>query len=117
MKLKQVYNSSGFLKLLSEKELPTVLAFKISKVIKSCQNELVSFEEVRAKKFEQWGEVVDGVDGTRIKEKFIPQFNKEINELLEQEVNVIIPEVSITEFSDVKLSSDLLVNLDWLIKE
>ena len=90
---------------------------------------IISFEELRDQKIIEMGEKIlkDNIPTTdyKVKDENLPYFIKIVNELLEKEVDVVIPHIRLNDLLNYKdvhgigvsiTTSDLLV-LDWLIIE
>jgi uncharacterized protein (DUF2344 family) len=121
MKLKQLIDSNESLVYLSSQKLTATISYKVAMVIKNTKPSLEEFFKVRDEKVKEYGEeIIEKEKPTgryNIKEENKEKFQKEIEELLEQEVNLTIPELKIKDFDGLSLEPRYLVQLDWLIKE
>lgn len=134
MKLAMLIGSQNSISALVKENLPINVKWDLKLFISKISPELTAFEELKNAKILEYGEEVEKeIDGkmvkmTQVKQENMEVFTKEINELLEKEVDVIIPDIKIKEIIEYNkvlienkkqpidlLISDLLV-LDWLIK-
>ena len=131
MKLNQLVGSVQALKELSSLKLPAMLAFKISKVMNEVDEHLKVFESTRTKKLEELGvkemKKEKGEDNEKFTGRYTfkgnnaEKFQKEMEELLNQEVEIKIPEIKIENFKDsdskeLEISAQMLSTLGWLIQ-
>lgn len=123
MKLKQLVEGTESLGVIMGLKLPIVLSFKISLFAKKVNPELEEYGKKRNELLKEYTDPVKdakGKDTSNLKfknEKAIEEFNKKLEPLLEQEINVDIPDISISEFQGVEIEPKYLVALDWLIKQ
>jgi hypothetical protein len=123
IKLKQLVDSVEALSLLMGLKLPIVLGFKISLFVKKASPELDEYNKKRNELLGEYAEVVNDENGKPTGNmKFSDEdkaktFSDKLNALLDQDVKVDVPEVSISEFSGLEIEPKYLVNLDWLIKQ
>jgi hypothetical protein len=128
MKLKQLIDSFGLpngipgaITIIANQKLPAIGSYKIAMVIKNAQPSVDEFYKIHNEKVKEYGEeIIEKEKPTgryNIKEENKEKFQKEIEELLEQEVNLTIPELKIKDFDGLSLEPRYLVQLDWLIKE
>jgi hypothetical protein len=122
MKLKDIVNSIEAINALMALKLPVVSSYKLSVFVSKIQPELTAFNEKRselvkefgAPKLDDAGKETDQFTFTTEKGK---EFNDKQNELLEQDVNVEIPEIKIADLGNVEIEPNKLIVLAWLIKE
>jgi len=129
MKLRQLIESREALGALLKNPLPISIGWTLKQFLVKVNPELTAYEELRTKTVIEMGEpiVKDGkpTDAYSVKPENLKEYTKVINELLEKEIDVIIPVIKINELMEYKniagkgieiLTGDLLI-LDWLIKE
>jgi len=129
MKLRQLIESREALGALLKNPLPISIGWTLKQFLVKVNPELTAYEELRTKTVIEMGEpiVKDGkpTDAYSVKQENLKEYTKVINELLEKEIDVIIPVIKINELMEYKniagkgieiLAGDLLI-LDWLIKE
>ena len=98
---------------LMQHPMPAATAFRCSKVLKTVQTELESYEEARKKLIEEHGEDGEITPESKSWDSFVIDMNK----LLEEEVKIDIKTIKSETLSKVEIApADLLV-LEWLIKE
>ena len=112
--LNQLLNCRGSLAKLAQKDVPIRVAFRLSKLIKMVEKELVSFEEMRAKLLAKY-EIPPGgkIEDQEKQEKF----NKEFIELLNMEVELDFEPVLLSELGtgEINLSTfDIAVLVPFL---
>jgi len=131
MKLRQLVDGGNSLGFLMGQKLPIVLSFKLSLFVKKIQPELDEFNKKVAELKLEYFEKELTEDGketgnfkaednklvTKDKENGEKDFMEKYNSLLDQEVDVSIPDISINEFQGIEIEPKHLVQLDWLIKE
>jgi len=119
MKLRKLYENNEALAELAKCKLPALTAYRLSKFMKLVAEEVATFEEVRVAKVKQYGkpdpksETGEYLFEPKEGKKYI----KEVNELLDQEVEISVPSILIQDFGDEKVPSLVFSQLDWLIKE
>lgn len=116
--LKDLLNSSEALKDLGELDsLNSNISFRIARLLRSAQDIYLNFESIKKKLVERLsdGNTKDG--GTIIPVKNRPEFEIEINKLLEEEVEIELPEIKEEHFVDVKFKPKHIASLYWLITE
>jgi len=129
MKLRQLIESKEALGALLKNPLPIGIGWTLKQFLVKVNPELTAYEELRTKTVIEMGEPImkDGkqTDAYSVKPENLKEYTKVINELLEKEIDVIIPVIKINELMEYKniagkgieiLAGDLLI-LDWLIKE
>lgn len=120
MKLKQLVESTTALNKLVDQKLPIKVSFQLSTFLSKTNPELTNFDKLRTEKIQEYGERVIK-DGKPTEEYTIPkdkveEWSKEINELLEQEIDVKIPDIKIDDLGDINIEPTSLMGLEWLIK-
>jgi len=122
MQLKYIVEGAEAISTIMKIKLPIVLSFKLSVFVKPINPMVESFGKARNELLSKYAENVLGEDKKPTGQmKFkgkeeVEKFNKEINALLDEEVKVEVPEINIAEFGNVEIEPNLLMNLDWLIK-
>jgi len=110
---------------LIDKEISIKTSYKISKLIKQLVNEYDIFEEKRMKLINKYAEK-DEIGNVRVDKEnnsvFIldnnkEKFNKEINELVNIKVEIIVEKVRLDDLGDIMVSPRDLFNLDFLFEE
>ena len=123
MQLKYIVEGAEALGKLMVIKMPVVLSFKLSLFIKKINPEVEEYGKKRNELLAKYAKPEldkDKKETGQMKfkdKKAVESFNKDINELLETEVKVEIPEIKIAEFGDVKIEPKSLMSLDFLIKQ
>jgi hypothetical protein len=128
VKLSEIINAQQSLQVLSSTQFPPdtgKLAYAIARNIRKLDIEIKSFEDVRNKLFESYGEAVEEPDEKtgevkklkRIKKENIEQFQKEVNEILEKEIEVDIWKIKYVELQPLGLKPIILVPIAFIIEE
>ena len=115
MKLKKIIETKSSLSELANLPLPAIKAFELKKFLKNIDEEVKMFWETRdevVKKYwyekEKWSFIV--------KDECMADFVKEIDQLLDKEINIEVPQISLQEIKwDIKTS--ILIDLDYIIWE
>jgi hypothetical protein len=129
MKLAVLVNSKDALSALVKQNLPIGIAWDMKMFISNIDSELRSYEEVRVSKIMAYGELVkdesgNDTDQTQVKSENIEIFTKEINEILEKEIEIEVPVITISDLTayskkskePIFITTNDLILLDWLIK-
>lgn len=115
-KVRKLLEIKSSLEKLVSLDVPIKTAFKIGNSIKNFNNEYAAFEDSKMKLFKKYGE--ENEDGNlKIKEENIEKFKKELEDLMDIEINIKVPKVTLKELGDIKISAGDIANLDILIKE
>jgi len=96
---------------LIEKEIPVSIAFRINKLVKIIDEHLVEIEEFRVKLINTHGERNEEKNQLEIPQRKMKDFTKEMNVLLNEQVEIEFTPINIELFGDdLKLSTkDLMV--------
>lgn len=116
MKLLTVVNSQQALGKLYTQDLPIRVSYKLKKLITAVDIELKEFGEFRNKLLEKYGKKT-GEDSYIVGPDEGPAFTAELQELLETEVELEVPQFTLEEIADAKLSVQDLASLDFMISE
>jgi len=126
MILKTLVESKNALEGLLKGSLPIDIAWDLKKFIKVINPELASYEEIRIQKVIEMGYEYEDENKKRlhkVKDENMDEFAKQLNELLNKEVEVVVPKIRIDDlkkFKDVngkniEISIEHLMILDWII--
>ena len=101
---------------LSDKELPVSVAFKLQSIQSKLSTECENASKVRSKLIDKYKEE-DLEDGkVKIKESEVETFNKEINELHNQEVNIKLDKIKVDDLESIKVKPSTLGKLEKIIE-
>jgi len=118
VKIREVYNLYEGIKELIDKELPISTAYKIQKNFTKLEDEVKQAEVIRKKIIDKYKEGKEDENGNvDIKEDCVEYFNKEIEELFTQEVELELKKINVEELEGIKIKPLTLSRLDLIIVE
>ncbi|MBT2599079.1 MULTISPECIES: hypothetical protein [unclassified Oceanobacillus] len=112
----ELYNLSDGLKNILDKELPTSVAFSIQRNFKKVGDELTPSNEVRKNIIEKYKEKDNGDGSFNIKKDKVELCKKEVNELMEQEVDIDLKRIKLSDLGE-SIKPRTLGLLEPIIKE
>lgn len=118
MKLKtgQVTDAHFAISEVLKKELPSLLAYRLTVIKNQMKDIVVSFEQEKAKLFKTLGK--DNGDGTmQITPENIDEYKKQIEPILSEECELKVKQLKIDDFKDITVPSYFFDHISWLIKE
>lgn len=102
---------------LIEKEIPVNTAFRLNKLIKAIDEFLTEIEEYRVKLINQYGVKNEEANQIEVPPKKMKDFSKEMNDLLNEEVEIDFQPININMFGeDLRLSTKDLMILEKLFE-
>lgn len=116
VKLVEVYNSVSVMNKILDAELPAPIAFKLTKLFKSINEEIKSVEDQRVKMVSKYGEK-DENGSVSVSESNKESFIKEFSDLLATEIEVQWEPISIEKFDSLNLSTNDLLKVSFLFAE
>ena len=119
IKLKQIIDSETGLAIITNLKFKATELFKVTKFVEACDQEIKSFNSVREEKIKEFGEQkeVDGKQVFEVPKDNQEQFFTEMEDLLNQDIELDVPEISLDAFGDIEMSPREFLSLKWLIKE
>lgn len=125
VKLNDIINAQMSIQKLLNTDMPGKLAYSIARNVRKLEIETKSFDDARQKLFEKYGEEVEETNEKtkkvnkfkRIKQENVEQFQKEVGEILEKEVDVDIWKVKVADLEKINLAPNALIPLSFLIEE
>jgi len=119
IKLKQIIDSETGLGIITNLKFKATELFKVTKFVEALDQEIKSFNSVREEKIKQFGEQkkVDGKQVFEVSKENQQQFFTEMEELLNQDIELEVPEISLEAFGDIEMSPKEFLSLKWLLKE
>lgn len=124
MQLKDIIEGTDVLKKLAGQPLRGKVAFQISKILKRLEDELTLFNNTRVdiiKKYSETDEngelIADENGNVKLKEETIAEFNKEITELLNMEIEIDANKIALKDIEDVDFTPAEMTLLMPLIEE
>jgi len=117
LKVSDLYDLSLGLSDLSEKELSISLSFEIQRASKAVSDELIASDKVRKKIIEKYKEKDLENGQVQIKKDKLIEFNKKMQELMKQEVEVSIDKIDIKDLekADINIKPKTLMQLDSIL--
>jgi len=125
VKLNNIINAQASFQKLSTTTMPGKLAYAIARNIRKLEIETKSFDDTRQKLFEKYGEEVEETDEKtkevkkfkRIQKDNVAQFQIEVGEILESEVEVDIWKIKVADLEKVDLAPNVLLPLEFMTEE
>jgi hypothetical protein len=124
IKIKQLVESKTALETLIKCPLPLATAWEISKFVKKVDPELSAFFSVRNSAIVKYGEelIIDGksTGQYQVKNENMAEYARELNELLEKEIDVDLPNVDMEKLLehaakvDVNITVSDLMAIEWI---
>lgn len=115
VKMAVLQNALPALTELSSKALPAPAAFKVAVVIKALTEPMTIFEETRAKLLKEVGEEDQEKPGN-YKIVNAERWQAEMVALLDQEVELAVSPIKVSEMKDISIEPKTLVALDWCLE-
>ncbi|QGH35127.1 hypothetical protein GI584_14215 [Gracilibacillus salitolerans] len=99
--VKEVFNLNEGLNHIVNKELPVGVAFKLQRIIRVVSEEYKTAQNLRSKLVTKYKEkdLDNGI--VQLKEDELEDFNKELEELLAEKVNINVKKIKISELSSI----------------
>lgn len=118
--MKELLNAKPSLEKILNKDLPMKISYKLSKLARKLDTELKFFDESRKKLFKKYSDDQKQENGqVEILDEYKETFEKEINDLLDLEIDLNqIQTVKLEDFPDnLELTPIDLMNLECFIEE
>jgi len=117
VKLADIFMSKDALQKLLQSDLPVKTAFRISRIAKKINDVFNDIEEQRIKLVNKLGEVQEGSDEIKVPPDKLKEFHAELSSLLEEEIELDIEKIKLSELGDIKLRPVEIASLEYLIEE
>lgn len=111
VKISDLLNSTETLQKLAKQDFKAKLAWSLARLLKSAENEIQGFNETRLNLIKKYGEkdengelVTDEGGNCKIVPESIADFNKELNELLNAEVEINSNPIDFQLLSDINFT-------------
>ena len=123
---RRIVNDSNFLASLMHIQFPVKISYAISKNISKLESDLKIYNSERekiinkyCKKDEEGNLVIDESNNYSIEEEYIDICNKELNELLDIEVDIDIHKFNESDLlnSNCEMTASELMLIDYMIEE
>lgn len=114
IKLYEILNSIDILQQLRNQKFSIKVSYKIQRNLKQIQNEIDEINKIKKELIDKYSEDLED------KKKFIPEnkiekINKELQDLLEEEIELDILKINIDEFI-LDISPNELSKIEWMIE-
>ncbi len=124
VKINDLLNATEVLQALSKKSLKARLAFDISRILKAADAEVSQFNEARMKILQKYGEkdengelASDEKGNCKITKENLTDFNNELNELVNAEVELNANKISMEALDSLNFMPVEMVALEPFIEE
>lgn len=118
MKLKQALEVAAALSSLATAKLPAKSSYRVAKAINLLRPDVATFEEQRVKLAAELGTLSEDGMSYTFDDATATKFQAQLNELLEEECNVVIPTVAPDDLGTAEIEPQHLIALDGaFIKE
>lgn len=121
---KQLLNSEMGLGEIARKELPIKVSYALSKNISKVAKELEIYNAERQKLIEKYctkdengKSIIDKNNQLKIQDKFLEDWNNDIKELQEIEVDVDIHKFKLDELNSYNMTATEMMAIDYMIEE
>ena len=124
--IRKILNDTNSLAVISQKQLPIKVSYAIAKNIKKLESELDIYNKERQKlidkyciKDEEGNNVIDENNNLKIADEHIDNWNKEINDLMDIEVDIDIHKFNLDSLMNVNydMTPAELMIIDYMIEE
>lgn len=123
---RKIVNDANFLGALTHKQLPIKISYAIAKNVSKIERELEIYNKERQKlidkycvKDEEGNNLVDENNQLKIADEHLEDWNKDINELLDIEIDIDIHKFNINDLlnSNCEMTASELMLIDYMIEE
>lgn len=123
---RRIVMDSNFLGNLTQKKLPIKVSYAIAKNISKIENELNIYNKERQKLIDKYCKkdkdgknIVDKDNKLSIEDAYLDDWNKDLNELLNIEIEIDIHKFNINDLlnSNYEMTASELMLIDYMIEE
>lgn len=124
--IRQILNDTNSLAVISQKQLPIKVSYAIAKNIKKLESEIKIYNKEREKlinkyciKDDEGKNVIDENNNLKIADEHLEVWNKEINELMDIEVDIDIHQFNLDSlmYGNYDMTPAELMIIDYMIEE
>ena len=115
-------NSTEVLQKLAQSELKARIAWQVARTLKAVEEELQTFNETRMTLIHKYGEknddgtlVTDENNNCKIVPEQMPLFNKELTDLLNEEISINANKISIYDIENLDFAPSEMAILEYFI--
>ena len=116
VKLFEIYNSVSVMNKILEAQLPAAVAFQLTKLLKTLNEEVKTIEEQRVKLVTKHGETGENQTVT-VPESKKQEFLKEFADLLDTEIDLNWNPLPVDKFEGLNLSTNDMLKVSFLFAE
>lgn len=119
----KILEAAPILKEISNYEFKAKTAFKIVRIVQASEKELKNFEQAKYVIFKKYGEVDENGElkvenkNIKIKKEYIDDYNNDIMELLNTQIELIANPIDLEELEEFKFTPIQLAQLGNFIVE
>lgn len=117
LKLGEIRGMERGLAQLMQLQLPIKLSFRLAKLANRCRKELLAVEQERVKLVKKYSDEPDEKGENKVKEENEQKFREEFAQLLDEEVELEVDPIYISDFGDIKVPPSSLFWLEKVIIE
>ncbi len=123
---RKIVTDANFLGALTQKQLPIRVSYSIAKNVAKIESELKVYNNEREKlidkycvKDEEGKNIIDENNQLKISDEHLDNWNKDINELLDIEVDIDIHKFNVNDLlnSNCEMTASELMLIDYMIEE
>ena len=123
---RKIVNDVNFLAILTQKQLPIKVSYAIAKNISKIESELKIYNKERQKLLDKFcvkdsegNNVIDENNNLKIADEHLEVWNKEINELLDIEVEIDIHKFNVDDliYSNCEMTPGEIMLIDYMIED
>ena len=116
MKLSKAIDVFASLQALGAVKLPAKAGYRIGKAINKLRSEIAAYEEERNKLLVEFGNPVEDITGQyQIPANNVPQYNAQIAALVDEECNIELPTVTMSELGSISIEPMHLAVLEDIV--
>lgn len=122
IKIVDIVNGTEALQKLAKTELKAKLAWQVSKLLKTVEQEMQIFNDTRMSAVKKYGEkdengelITDDNGNCKILDNNLALFNKEINELLNNEIEINANKLKISDLEEINFTPSEIAALENFI--
>lgn len=122
--IKDIIGGKEVFKKLAEMPLNIKVAYNIARIIREIEKENKTFEETRQKLLFKYGEkdsagqlIINQNNQITIIPEQINNYNKEIQELLEEKIKLNVEPISLNDLGEIQITPAEIYQINMFIKE
>lgn len=122
VKISNLLNSTEVLQKLSKTQLKAKTAWQVSKVLKLAEEEMQTFNDTRMEVLKKYAEkdengelITDENNNCKIIPEKISEFNDELTELLDNEIELNVNKINIEDLNDIDFTPAEINSLEAFI--